>query len=90
MSRAKQFPFSRARRVTSRELATARKAIAAKLGVKRHARGRPPKGLAKYKPVNIRLHPKAIQWAKSEAKHLGIGYQTVINQTLLSRAAAWP
>ena len=64
----------------------ARKAIEAKLGVKRHVRGRPPKGLDKYKSIQIRLHPKAIQWAMSEAKHLGIGYQTVINQVLLTRA----
>ena len=87
MSRAREFPFSRARRVTAQELATARKAIGAKLGVKRHARGRPPKGLDKYKPIQIRLHPKAMRWAKSEAKHRGIGYQTVINQALLTRAA---
>ncbi|MEK7742761.1 MAG: BrnA antitoxin family protein [Elusimicrobiota bacterium] len=83
MSGAKEFPFREARRVTSQEVAMARRAIEAKLGVKRRARGRPPKGLDKYKPIQIRLHPKAIQWAKSEAKHRGIGYQTVINQALL-------
>ena len=86
MSRIKEFPFKQAYRVTSQEVAMARKAIEAKLGVKRHARGRPPKGLNKYKPIQIRLHPKALQWAMSEAKHLGIGYQTVINQVLLTRA----
>ncbi len=87
MSRAKEFPFRQARRATNQEVELARKAIEVKLGVKRHARGRPPKGLDKYKPIQIRLHPKAIRWAKSEAKQLGIGYQTVINQALLMRAA---
>ena len=87
MSRAKEFPFRQARRATSQEVEMARKAIESKLGVKRRARGRPAKGLDKYKPIHIRLHPKAIRWAKSEAKHRGIGYQTVINQALLMRAA---
>ena len=87
MNKKNDFPFHRARHATNQELEMARKAIEAKLGVKRRARGRPPKGLDKYKSIQIRLHPKAIQWAKSEAKHRGIGYQTVINQALLLRAA---
>lgn len=86
MSRAREFPFRHARRVTSQEVEAARKAIGTKLGIKRRVRGRPPKGLDKYKPIHIRLHPTAIRWAKSEAKHRGIGYQTVINQALLARA----
>ncbi|MBI4667637.1 MAG: AT hook motif protein [Elusimicrobia bacterium] len=86
MSKIKEFPFSRAHRVTNQELEIARKAIEAKLGIKRHTRGRPPKGLDKYEPIQIRLHPKALHWAKLEAKHRGIGYQTVINQALLTAA----
>jgi predicted DNA binding CopG/RHH family protein len=50
--------------------------------------GRPPKDAAeKYRHVHIRLHPQALAWAKQEAERRGIGYQTVINETLLHRAA---
>jgi len=86
MHKIKEFPFKQTHRVTNKEVELARKAIGTKLSVKRPARGRPPKGLDKYKPIQIRLHPKAFRWAMSEAKHLGIGYQTVINQVLLTRA----
>ncbi len=49
--------------------------------------GRPPKNAdEKYRDVHIRLHPQALAWAKQEAKHRGIGYQTVINEALLHRA----
>ena len=52
------------------------------------AMGRPPKGAdEKYRDVHIRLHPTALTWAKHEARRRGIGYQTVINETLLRRAA---
>ncbi len=87
MNKIKEFPFEHARRVTSKEVAAARKAIEAKLGVKRPSRGRPPKGLAKYKPIQIRLNPVALKWAHAEAKHRGIGYQTFINEVLMQRAA---
>jgi uncharacterized protein (DUF4415 family) len=80
--------FKRARHPTAEELSQNRKAIEAKLGVKLPPRGRPPKAdHHKYKPVSIRLHPKAIAWAKAEAKRRGIGYQTVINELLLKHAA---
>ena len=50
--------------------------------------GRPPKrSHEKYREVHIRLHPEALAWAKAEAKKRGLGYQTVINETLLHRAA---
>jgi hypothetical protein len=50
--------------------------------------GRPPKAASdKYKAIHIRLHPDAFAWAKHEAKRRGIGYQTVINEALLKRAA---
>lgn len=88
MSRAKEFPFEAARRVTAREVESARKAIAAKLGKERPRRGRPAKDEAeRYRAVSIRLHPRVIEWAKKEARRRGVGYQTVIN-TVLLRASA--
>ena len=83
MKRAKEFPFERARRVTRSEVAKARRAIEKKLGTKRAVRGRPSKGVEKYRPVSIRLHPKVLTWARREAKRRGVGYQTVINEVLL-------
>ena len=87
MKKAKQFPFESARRVTVKEVNAARKAIEEKTGQKRRSRGRPPKGDAKFHPVSIRLHPKALEWAKDEAKRRGVGYQTIINEILLKKAA---
>jgi hypothetical protein len=50
--------------------------------------GRPPKHPDhKYRPVYMKLHPRALKWAKAEAKRRGIGYQTVINEILLRHAA---
>ena len=86
MKKSREFPFDRARRVTAKEVAAARKAIAAKLGKKRASRGRPPKGAEKYEPVSIRLHPKIVAWARLEAKRRAVGYQTVINEVLLKAA----
>ena len=46
--------------------------------------GRPRKSEeTKYKKVGIRLHPEVIEWAKAEAARRGVGYQSVINETLL-------
>jgi uncharacterized protein (DUF4415 family) len=88
MSKPKEFPFHKARRVTAKEVANARKAIEEKLGVNRPNRGRPPKEVTeKFKPVSIRLHPKVLLWAKKEAKKRGVGYQTIINEVLLKLAA---
>jgi uncharacterized protein (DUF4415 family) len=82
------FDFSRARRITLKEVAENRKAIEAKLGIKLPPRGRPPKkDHERHKSVTIRLHPQALAWAKREAKRRGVGYQTIINEALLSRAA---
>lgn len=86
MSKINEFPFENARRVTCKELATARKAIEATLGVKRPSRGRPPKGPYKYKSIQIRLNPIALKWAHTQARHRGIGYQTFINEVLMQRA----
>lgn len=87
MKKADEFPFERARRITSREVESARKAIEEKLGRRRPRRGRPPKGGEKCTPVSIRLHPRVIAWAKKEAKKRGLGYQTVINEALLKATA---
>jgi len=87
MSRAKQFPFDVARRVTSREVEAARKAIEVKLGKKRPRRGRPPKGKEKFRAVSIRLSPTVLSWAKKEGRRRGVGYQTVINEVLLRASA---
>ncbi|MGK5081980.1 BrnA antitoxin family protein [Bdellovibrionota bacterium FG-1] len=87
MKKLNTFPFKIARRITEKELQSAREAIEEKSGLKRPSRGRPPKGDDKYEPVSIRLHPKALKWAKKEAKRRGVGYQTVINEVLLKKAA---
>ena len=87
MTKRGEFPFETARRVTPNEAEVARKAIERKLGKKRPRRGRPPKGVEKYQPVSIRLHPSVITWAKREAKRRGLGYQTVINEVLLKATA---
>jgi predicted DNA binding CopG/RHH family protein len=86
MLKTEEFPFELARKVTEKEVKSARKAIEKKLGTKRVPRGRHPKGDAKFKPISIRLHPKILEWAKKEARKLGIGYQTVINNMLLKKA----
>ena len=87
MKKAERFDFSRARRVTPEETEMFRKAIEKTFHIKRAVRGRPPKGLDKYQHVHIRMHPKALKWARAQAKKRGIGYQTVINETLLHHAA---
>lgn len=88
MKHPKEFPFERARRITTKEVETHRRAIEAKLNEKRPSRGRPSKLLSeKYKAVAIRLHPKVLEWAKIQAKRKGLGYQTIINRVLLRHAA---
>jgi len=50
--------------------------------------GRPPKKPEeKYRPVYMKLHPRALAWVQAQAKKRGVGYQTVINEVLLSHAA---
>jgi uncharacterized protein (DUF4415 family) len=87
MKNSKEFPFEKARRISSRELAAARKAIELKTGAPRLPRGRPAKSRQdKYQPTSIRLHPKVMAWARKEARKRGVGYQTIINEVLLERA----
>jgi uncharacterized protein (DUF4415 family) len=86
MKKEKEFNFAKARRVMPHETMVFKKAIEDTFHVKRPVRGRPPKGLAKYRDVHIRLHPIALEWAHAQAKHRGIGYQTFINEILLRGA----
>lgn len=86
MKKESEFPFDQARRVTPVENEQFRDAIAQQFNLKLRKRGRPPKEEAeKYEPIYIRLHPQVLAWAKEEAKKQGIGYQTVINETLLQQ-----
>jgi uncharacterized protein (DUF4415 family) len=87
MKRSNDFPFERARRITPREVEAARRAIEMTAGKPRRPRGRPAKPASeRYRPVFIRLHPKVLGWAKRAAIRRGVGYQTVINETLLKNA----
>ena len=88
MRNTKSFPFEKSRRITLRETRSAKKAIEKKTGVKRPMRGRPAKGAHKYVPTSIRLHPKVLTWAKREAKKRGVGYQTIINESLIKKISA--
>ncbi len=76
------------RRATPAETEKYRRAIENTLGVPRPRRmGRPPKRQEdKYRPVFMKLHPRALAWARAEAKKRGMGYQTIINETLLNHA----
>ena len=89
MKKQKEFRFENARRIRPEETQKFRKAISDKLGEERKSRGRPPKDAdTKFSPISIRLHPIALSWAKKEAKKRGVGYQTIINEILLKKAAA--
>lgn len=89
MKSTKEFPFDRARRVTSSEVAKGRRAIAKATGRPRVKRtGRPPKSSKeKFVPISIRIHPTALSWLKKEAKKRAIPYQSIINEVLLKLAA---
>ncbi len=87
MKKIREFDFSKARRITPEEVAMYRQAFKNTFGHYPPARGRPPKqDRHKYKDVHIKIHPQALLWAKQKAKKRGIGYQTVINEVLLSHA----
>jgi len=85
MPKKVEFPFADARRISHQEVLLAEKAIQEQFGDKCARLGRPIKSEAeKYQSVSIRLHPKIIAWAKSEAIKQGVGYQTIINDALLN------
>lgn len=76
------------RRVTPEEHARFRQAYINTFGKEPPGRGRPAKPLHhKYRDIHLKLHPKALTWAQTEAKRRGIGYQTLINEILLHHAA---
>jgi uncharacterized DUF497 family protein/predicted DNA binding CopG/RHH family protein len=76
------------RRVTPEEHARFQDAYVNTFGKEPPRRGRPRKSLShKYRDIHLKLHPKALGWAQSEAKRRGIGYQTLINEILLRHAA---
>lgn len=87
MRKTAEFPFERSRKITPAERRMYRQAYKNTFGHEMPARGRPPKGADKYRDVHIRLHPKVYLWARAQAKRRGIGYQTLINETLLRHAA---
>jgi hypothetical protein len=78
----------RGHRVTPKQHEKYSKALDMQFGLDRPRLGRRPGNPAdRYIPTYIKLHPRVVTWAKARAKRLGIGYQTIINQTLLQRAA---
>lgn len=74
------------RRVTPEEHARFHRAYVNTFGKEPPKRGRPPKGDDKYVPMFMKIHPRALAWAKALAARRSIGYQTVINETLLKKA----
>jgi uncharacterized protein (DUF4415 family) len=84
----REFDFSKARRITPAERKMFRQAYKNTFGEEMPKRGRPPKKAhLKYRDIHLKIHPIALRWAKSRAKKQGVGYQTVINETLLKHAA---
>jgi len=84
MKKTEEFPFDRARKVGASERQKFLKAYETTFGEKPPLRGRPTKVPSeKYRDIHIKIHPRALQWTTSEARRRGIGYQTVINETLL-------
>lgn len=45
------------------------------------------KALLSYPTVKLSLDVRAYNWSKAEAKRRGVGYQTIINETILKQAA---
>jgi len=87
MRNSNEFPFHKARKLTPGDVEKHRRAIEHHTGKPRRPRGRPAKEPHElYFPVSIRLNPKALEWAKRIAQQKGVGYQTVINEALLSVA----
>ena len=77
--------FKRARRVTPAQVEAGRKAIEAKLGVKRPRRGRPSMGSMRARDIHLRIPPEVLERLRVKANKYGIGYQTLINK-ILNRA----
>ncbi len=79
----KEFPFHLARRGTPEEAEEARKAIEAMTRKPRAPRGRPPLPAdRKTRLVSVRLGVSLIERARKVGASRGIGYQTVMKETL--------
>jgi uncharacterized protein (DUF4415 family) len=87
MKKTSDFPFERAHKAKPAELRVFRKAYENTFWEKPPKRGRPAKTADKYLDIHIKLHPRALRWARAKAKSRGIGYQTFINEVLLHHAA---
>ena len=85
MSQESEFPFGRARRVTSEEHQRFKAAIEQQLGVKLRDRPSVAQSGEHYESVVLQLHPKILSWAKAEAEKQGVAYQAVINAVLLQQ-----
>lgn len=87
MKKIEEFPFDRARKVQPAERQKYLKAYENTFGEKPPQRGRPHKILSeKYRDIHMKIHPRALKWTVAEGRRRGIGYQTVINQTLLKHS----
>ena len=79
-----EFPFASGRRITPEEVAEAEVALREQFGIVVSRRGRNIKSeLEEQTAISIRLHPRVLSWAQTEADRRGVGYQTVINDELL-------
>jgi uncharacterized protein (DUF4415 family) len=86
MSDAPKHSNKEALQIANKEPIASRAAFAAQTTTASPKRGRPRKQEGdKYKCTYIRLHPKVLEWARIEAEKRGIGYQSVINETLLEQ-----
>lgn len=83
MKKESEFPFERARRVTTEENQKFRESISEQFGVK--LRKRTQSIEEEFEPISIKLEPKVLAWVKDQAQKRGIGYQTVINEVLLEK-----
>lgn len=82
---AKEFDFSKAKRVTPQEHARFKEALSKPAKIIGRPRKPPDE---KFVPVYIRLDPRIVKWAKREAKRRHLGYQTVLNEELLRLTGA--
>jgi uncharacterized protein (DUF4415 family) len=84
MPKRRELPIESDQRDTAPNVAAIEEPAQRKLSDYIYNTGRRPKTeTEKYKPISIRLHPMIVEWAKAEAEKRGVGYQSVINETLL-------
>lgn len=79
MSNNTEFPFAKARRITSEEVNHAKITIQKQFGDEYIVRSRDDD----YELVSLKINPKIIAWAKNEAKKQGVNYQVFLNNELL-------